>query len=667
MIDVTEILVHWHAGRSQADIATSLGVDRKTVRKYSAPAIAAGLVPGGAALGEAEWVELVRGWFPELVDTRLRQSSWPAIEVFHDTIKGLLPEVTVSTIHQRLRDEHGLEASLSSLRRYLAANLPEEMLAAQVTVLRDGPAPGHEAQVDYGMLGMWWDPARQARRRVWAFVMVLAASRHMFVRPLLVMDQRAWNDAHVAAFAFFGGVTERIVPDNLKTGVERPDLYDPKINRSYAELGAHYGLLIDPARIFKPKDKARVERPMPYVRDSYFMPHQGKQWAPVAAGKGTTDAPRHRNRRATYNRPHGIRHLMAGYDLSTDKRTGTSPSTKAGPSSWSSAATCARCTRPRSGSRSRSTTSAHTARPRPTPGSGTGPPRTSWLSGSPRSFRFMMTSQDKTALVCENDGLGPVSGASLHHHSRDVRLDGRLAQHKSPSYLTVRQAPGHKDEYLTFTRGESFNQGHSGRWASIWDAGQGRDDLTGNRWVKPGLAHGNLAYSGRQVLWSCVFQDKAACPGAQGSVDRFIIAERCQDEHLGEVVCVWIAVVRTEQTGSGDPVHPRHTKVHHNDRGMKQVREAYSFGSVAGFTDHADIWLGGQQHCDASANERLIIGDDRRNDHCVFLLPAPDGNGVDAPHECSGRCAWTRKPSSRGCAWICPPISRARSCRPFSP
>ena len=186
MIDVTEILVHWHAGRSQAEIADSLAVDRKTVRKYTAPAIAAGLRPGGEPLGEVEWIALVRSWFPELVDTRLRQSSWPAIEVFHDKIKELLEEVTVSTIHQRLRDENGLTVSLSSLRRYLAANLPEEMLRAQVTVLRDGPPPGQEAQVDYGMLGMWWDPTRQARRRVWAFVMVLAASRHLFVRPVLV-------------------------------------------------------------------------------------------------------------------------------------------------------------------------------------------------------------------------------------------------------------------------------------------------------------------------------------------------------------------------------------------------------------------------------------------------------------------------------------------------
>jgi len=214
--DVTEILVHWHAGRSQAEIADSLGVDRKTVRKYTAPAIAAGMRPGGEALEEAGWVALVRSWFPELIDTRLRQSSWPAIEVFHEQIREQMALVTLSTVHQRLRDEHGLAVSLSSLRRYVNANLPEEALRAQVTVLRDDPPPGEEAQVDYGMLGMWWDPARQGLRRVWAFVMVLAASRHLFVRPVLVMDQRAWNDAHVAAFAFFGGVTARVVPGQLE-------------------------------------------------------------------------------------------------------------------------------------------------------------------------------------------------------------------------------------------------------------------------------------------------------------------------------------------------------------------------------------------------------------------------------------------------------------------
>ena len=53
-----------------------------------------------------------------------------------------------------------------------------------------------------------------------------------------------------------------------------------------------------------------------------LQPHPGKQWAPVAAGKGDVDAPRRRRRRATYTRPHGVRHLMAGYDLSTDRLYG---------------------------------------------------------------------------------------------------------------------------------------------------------------------------------------------------------------------------------------------------------------------------------------------------------------------------------------------------------
>jgi transposase len=53
-----------------------------------------------------------------------------------------------------------------------------------------------------------------------------------------------------------------------------------------------------------------------------LQPHPGKQWAVVAAGKGDTTTPRRRRRRATFTRPHGVRHLMAGYDLSTDRLYG---------------------------------------------------------------------------------------------------------------------------------------------------------------------------------------------------------------------------------------------------------------------------------------------------------------------------------------------------------
>jgi transposase len=190
--NVTEILVHWDAGRSQSEIADSLGLDRKTVKKYLTPAIEAGLVQGSGRSQE-EWASLVDRWFPQLGGS-LRQASWPVIEPHRDYIVAQLEQVvTKATIHQRLRDEHGLSASVASLKRWIAANLPEQALRAKVTVLGDDPPPGQEAQIDYGYLGMWLDPIGGRRRRVWGFVMVLSRSRHLFLRPVLRMDQATWT------------------------------------------------------------------------------------------------------------------------------------------------------------------------------------------------------------------------------------------------------------------------------------------------------------------------------------------------------------------------------------------------------------------------------------------------------------------------------------------
>lgn len=274
--DVVELFQHWHAGRRIGELCSSLGVDPKTVRKYTAPALAAGITPGGPPLSPEQWATLAEGWFPGLVDRSIRQSTWPDIEVHKERIAGWLGEVRISTIHQRLRDDHELAASESSLRRYIAANFEEDVTRSAVRVLRETPPPGDEAQVDYGLLGRWHDPATGRIRRVWGFIMVLAFSRLMFLRPVLKMDEASWVASHVAAFEFFGGVVARVVPDNLKTGVVKPDLYDPLINKAFAEFALHYGCLVDPARAAKPRDKARVERPVPYCRDSFFAGRSGE-------------------------------------------------------------------------------------------------------------------------------------------------------------------------------------------------------------------------------------------------------------------------------------------------------------------------------------------------------------------------------------------------------
>jgi hypothetical protein len=144
VIDIVELYQHWHAGRRIGELSSSLGVDPKTIRKYTAPALAAGIVPGGPPLSAQEWSTLAEGWFPGAADRSRRQSSWADIEPHRKRIEGWLGEVTVSTIHQRLRDDHGLSASQSSLRRYLLANFAEEVARSAVTVLRETPPAGEE-------------------------------------------------------------------------------------------------------------------------------------------------------------------------------------------------------------------------------------------------------------------------------------------------------------------------------------------------------------------------------------------------------------------------------------------------------------------------------------------------------------------------------------------
>ncbi|MGC8626154.1 MAG: IS21 family transposase, partial [Acidimicrobiales bacterium] len=80
VIDVVEILVHWHAGRPKAEVARVLEVDRSTVRKYTAKAEAEGISPGGPGRSREEWAALVRGWFPELTDARARSITHDKVE-----------------------------------------------------------------------------------------------------------------------------------------------------------------------------------------------------------------------------------------------------------------------------------------------------------------------------------------------------------------------------------------------------------------------------------------------------------------------------------------------------------------------------------------------------------------------------------------------------------
>jgi hypothetical protein len=128
--DFVEMFRHWNAGRSQVQIYEALNIDRKTIRKYFAPALAEGLLPNhDEAFDEELWRARIRGWFPELGDPAARALTWPQIAVHHQWITDQLAvPVTVATIAQRLRDDHHVEVSESTVRRYIATTFTEARL-----------------------------------------------------------------------------------------------------------------------------------------------------------------------------------------------------------------------------------------------------------------------------------------------------------------------------------------------------------------------------------------------------------------------------------------------------------------------------------------------------------------------------------------------------------
>ena len=91
------------------------------------------------------------------------------------------------------------------------------------------------------------------------FVAVLGASNYTFSEATWDQSLTSWIGSHIHAFEYFGGVVEIVVPDNLRAGVSKACRYEPDLNPSYHEMAVHYGTAVIPARVGKPKDKAKVE------------------------------------------------------------------------------------------------------------------------------------------------------------------------------------------------------------------------------------------------------------------------------------------------------------------------------------------------------------------------------------------------------------------------
>lgn len=120
--------------------------------------------------------------------------------------------------------------------------------------------PGEQLEVDWaGQTASLVDSDTGEFIEAYVFVGVLSSSQYAYVEAFLSQNQEAWISAHVHMYQFFGGVTRILIPDNLKTGVEKASWDSPTINKIYQEMAEHYGTAVIPARVRKPKDKPNAE------------------------------------------------------------------------------------------------------------------------------------------------------------------------------------------------------------------------------------------------------------------------------------------------------------------------------------------------------------------------------------------------------------------------
>lgn len=127
-------------------------------------------------------------------------------------------------------------------------------------VMRQSHKAGEKLFVDYAGLSLAWsDTTTGEIHQAQIFVAVMGASNYTYVEATRTQSLPDWIASHVSTFEFLGGLPEIVVPDNLKSGVSCPHLYDPQINLTYQDMANHYGIAVVPTRVGSPKDKAKVE------------------------------------------------------------------------------------------------------------------------------------------------------------------------------------------------------------------------------------------------------------------------------------------------------------------------------------------------------------------------------------------------------------------------
>lgn len=264
---------------SERKIAAGLG-DRKTVRRYIAAAQGLGLDPGG---GEAALTDAVVAAVSAAIRPGApadRGDTWALCLTHRDLLAGWTKAGAPGPKLRKLLLRHtGESVALRTLQRFVAEELGQARKPGTTVHIADC-APGQELQVDFEDLGWVEDAETGKRRKLHAFVCVAAYSRHMFVYPSWNETQATVIEALEAAWQFFGGVFDSVIPDNLRAVVTNPDAVNPLIAEGFLDYSQARDFHVGPARVRKPQDKGKVENGVKFTQGDFFS---GEQHTTLAA------------------------------------------------------------------------------------------------------------------------------------------------------------------------------------------------------------------------------------------------------------------------------------------------------------------------------------------------------------------------------------------------
>lgn len=252
MRKIREVLrLKYELGRSNREIARSCGIGSSTVSDYLQRARMAGLI--WPLPDSHDDIFLEHALFPPPTPPG-NSCLLPDFAEIHEEMQKRRG-VTLNLLWQEYKEQHpdGYQYSwfCQSYRQWSGR--------LDVTMRHDHRA-GEKLFVDYvGQTVDIVDRLSGEIRKAQIFVAVLGASNYTYAEATLSQQTEDWIGSHVRAFSFFGGVPEVIVPDNLKSGVTKACRYEPDINPTYHDLACHYQTVVLPARVRKPRDKAKAE------------------------------------------------------------------------------------------------------------------------------------------------------------------------------------------------------------------------------------------------------------------------------------------------------------------------------------------------------------------------------------------------------------------------